>query len=206
MMQKKRLIILIVIIIVAIITFFVIQKSLNHTDSVQYAGKDYTLLEYNMDIFTYNHNSNNYYEEDIIHRVPHYKWDVVYFNGDLFVLNKQHKKAEKYYADDNNYDWYIVFDDGIETTKKSISITEEERTELYNLEDEKNKNTITFEEINMFADVLKVSKDGLVQAIIVLAQVDNEWYYKTEIMTDDDKEYVVKVSDSLNKKINKLME
>lgn len=58
----------------------------------------------------------------------------------------------------------------------------------------------------MFADILKISKDGLVQGIVTLAQVDGKWYYKTEIMTDDDREYVIKIKESLNEKINKIVD
>ena len=76
---------------------------------------------------------------------------------------------------------------------------------LYNIEEKKQRTTITFDEIDRFGDILKISKDGLIQAIVTLVQNDGIWYYKTEIMTDDDKEYVIKVSDSLIKKINDLM-
>lgn len=195
----------ILIIVVITLFLFIILKKNNNIDNIQYDGKTYVLLEYNMDIFTYNHNSDKYYEEDIIHNVPHNKWNVVYFNGDLYIRNKQIKKANKYYANDKNYDWYIVFDNEDEVIRKSISITEAELSDLYNLETAKRSNTIIFSEIDMFADVLKVSKDGLVQAIITLAQVNDVWYYKAEIMTDNDREYVVKITDTLNVKINDLV-
>lgn len=58
----------------------------------------------------------------------------------------------------------------------------------------------------MFADIMKVSKDGLVQGITTLARVDGDWYYKTEKMTEDDKEYVVGIGDTLNKKINIMLD
>ena len=204
--MNKKLVVLMLIISFILVVLFIVLKSSNNVDSVRYNKKTYTLLEYNMDVFTYNHNSNNYYEEDIIHPISHKKWDVVYFNGDLFVLDKQNKDAKKYYADDKNYDWYIVFDNEDKLTKKSVSLSKKEISSLYNLEYAKKATTITFDDIDMFADVLKVSKDGLVQAIIVLAQVEGTWYYKTEIMTNDDKEYVVKISTSLDKKINNLLE
>ena len=73
---------------------------------------------------------------------------------------------------------------------------------LYNIENIDKKDTIVFDDIENFADILKVSKDGLVQGVTLLALVNGNWYYKTEIMTDDDREYVVKIVDSLNKKIN----
>lgn len=205
-MKKKIIKVLIVVIVVVIFSVFILIQKNNRLDTIKYNGKNYVLLEYNMDIFTYNHNSNNYYEEDIIHPVNHNKWDTIYFNGDLFILDKQVKKATEYYSDDKNYDWYIVFDNEDSEVKKSISISKNELSYLYNMEEIERKNTITFDDIDKFADILKVSKDGLVQAIVTLAQVDDYWYYKTEIMTDDDREYVVKIIDSLNTKINNLMD
>ena len=75
---------------------------------------------------------------------------------------------------------------------------------LYNIENEERNDTITFSEIEKFASILKISKDSLVQGIITLVQVKEYWYYKTEIMTDDDREYVIKLPKSLNDKINNL--
>jgi len=203
-MKKKVVGFVIVVILLVFTTFIFIRKDdKKFVDSVVYNGNTYILLEYNSDIFTYNFNSNNYYEEDIIHPVSHDKWDVVYFNGDLFVLDKQNKKAIDYYADDKNYNWYIVFDDDIE---KTISITLSELDYLYDIEDFEKKETIVFDDIEMFASILKVSDDELVQGIITLARVNNKWYYKTEVMTDDDREYVVEVIESLNDKINLLID
>ena len=79
---------IIVIIVIIFVVFALIKVKSSKMDIVKYHGKRYVLLEYKMDIFTYNHNSNNYYEEDMIHPIIHDKWDVVYFNGDLFVLDK----------------------------------------------------------------------------------------------------------------------
>jgi len=77
---------------------------------------------------------------------------------------------------------------------------------LYDIEDFEKKETIVFDDIEMFASILKVSDDELVQGIITLARVNNKWYYKTEVMTDDDREYVVEVIESLNDKINLLID
>jgi hypothetical protein len=65
--------------------------------------------------------------------------------------------------------------------------------------------TITFDDIDSFASVLKISKDNLVQGILTLACVDGTWYYKTEVMSDENREYIVKITESLNNKINDLM-
>ena len=98
-MSKKIIRILLIVIVVGIFSVFVLIQKNNRLDTIKYNGKNYVLLEYNMDIFTYNYHSNNYYEEDIIHPVTH---NIIYFNGDLFVLDKQVKESTKYYADDEN--------------------------------------------------------------------------------------------------------
>ena len=205
-MKKKIIKVLIVVIVVVIFSVFILIQKNNRLDTIKYNGKNYVLLEYNMDIFTYNHNSNHYYEVDMIHPVVHNKWDTIYFNGDLFIVDKQVKKATRYYSDDKNYDWYIVFDIEDNEVKKSISINNDELSYLYKMDKIERNETIVFEQIDMFADILKVSKDGLVQAVVTLAQVDNYWYYKTENMTEDDREYVIKITESLNEKINNLIE
>lgn len=196
----------IVVFILGMLVFLVVEMN-KSVDAIKYNGKKYILLEYNMDIFTYNHNNsdNMYYEEDVIHPISHEKWNVVYFNGDLFVIDNQVKKATKYYNNDQNYNWYIIFEDNEEELKKTLSVSEEELVYLYNIENNKDKITITFNDIDMFVDILKISKDGLIQGIVNLVQVDGNWYYKTEVMTDDNKEYVIKIQDSLNEKINNLV-
>ena len=203
-MYKKIIIIVIFVFLFAFI-FNILQKNNSYKETIKYKGKEYVLLEYNMDIFTYNHNSNSYYEEDMIYEVINKKWDVIYFNGDLFILDNYIDEAINYYSDDKNYDWYIIFDEEDEEIKKSISISEKELIYLYDIENKERNTTIIFDDIDKFADILKISKDGLVQAIITLVQVDGVWFYKTEIMTDDDREYVIKLSNSLNEKINNLL-
>lgn len=205
-MSKKFLkIFIIIVVLVFICCIFFIRNCNDFLDTVKYNSKNYILLEYNLDIFTYNHNSNVYYEEDIIHPISHKKWDIVYFNGDLFVLDKQVKYATKYYSDDKNYNWFISFDNDDNVIKESISISKDEILYLYNLVDMEKNKTIIFDDIDRFVDVLKISKDDLVFAIINLVQVDGIWYYKTEIMTDDDREYVIEIPDSLNDKINEIL-
>ena len=204
-MNKKLITVIIISISIIFVIFGLIIKNKNiFIDTIQYKGETYILLEYNMDIFTYNHNSNNYYEEDIIHPVSHNKWNIIYFNGDLYILDKQIEEATKYYADDKNYKWYVVFDNEDKEIKKSISVNKNELLYLYSLEKIKRTKTIIFNDIETFASILKVSKDNTVQAIITLAQVGGLWYYKTEVMTDNNREYVIKIIDSLNDKINNL--
>ena len=176
-------------------------KQESFKDTISYKGKTYVNLEYNMDIFTYGFNSNEYYEEDIIHPIKHKKWDAVYFDGDLYILDKQVKEAKKYYKDDNNYEWFIVFDINDEEVKKSILISKEELKYLYDMENKSRKDTMKFDDIKEFASIMKISKDNTVYALISLANYKDSWYYKTEVMNDNDEEYIIDLPESLNKKI-----
>lgn len=205
---KKIGILSIILCILSIILIFILKAENNLTDSISYRGKKYICLEYNMDIFTYNFNSNDYYEEDIIHPILHDKWDMVYFNGDLFIEEESIKAAKVYYSNDKNYEWFIVFDENDSQITIPIELTEEEIKYIYNMDNMKKTETMTFEEIKMFADITKISKDKKVFSLISLANYKGSWYWKTEIMTDDkaiDEEYIIKLPESLNNKISMII-
>ena len=195
----------VIFVVFCIIAGFIGKFNDDSVNTIKYNGNKYVLLEYNEDIFTYNYNGTDYFDVDEIYELKHDKWNVIYQEGDLLFLDKDIKAATKYYTDDDNYDWFIVFDSGETELKKNISINEEELENLYNLDKVKFEKTIAFEDIELFADVLKISKDEFVQGITTLALVDGNWYYKTEVMADDTREYVIPISESLNKKINDLL-
>lgn len=205
---KKIGILSIILCILSIILIFILKAENNLTDSISYRGKKYICLEYNMDIFTYNFNSNDYYEEDIIHPILHDKWDMVYFNGDLFIEEESIKAAKVYYSNDKNYEWFIVFDENDSQITIPIELTEEEIKYIYNMDNMKKTETMTFEEIKMFVNITKISKDKKVFSLISLANYKGSWYWKTEIMTDDkaiDEEYIIKLPESLNNKISMII-
>lgn len=195
----------VIFVVFCIIAGFIGKFNDDSVNTIKYKGDSYVLLEYNEDIFTYNYNGNEYLEVDEIHELKHDKWKVIYQEGDLLFLDEDIKAATKYYTDDDNYDWFIVFDSGNTELKKEISITDEELVALNNLDGIKAEKTILFEDIELFADILKISKDGFVQGITTVALVEGNWYYKTEVMADDTREYVIPISESLNKKINDLL-
>ena len=208
-MKKELLInvgvVAVIFVLFCIIAVFIEKINDDNVNTIKYKGDSYVLLEYNEDIFTYNYNGNEYLEVDEIHELKHDKWKVIYQEGDLLFLDEDIKEAAKYYTNDDNYDWFIVFNSGETELKKVISITDEELVVLNNLDRVKAEKTILFEDIELFADILKISKDGFVQGITTVALVEGNWYYKTEVMADDTREYVIPISESLNKKINDLL-
>ena len=150
-MKKIMKIIIPLILIVFLLTISILITDNNkYKDTITYKGKTYELLEHNMDIFTYFYNSNTYLEEDKIHKVSHNKWDILYFNGDLFVLDKQVKKVTKYYQDDKNYNWFITYERDDLLIEKEINLTKKELDYLYNIESIKKEQTMTFDDIKQF--------------------------------------------------------
>lgn len=202
--NKITFIVLITVIAVLSIILMIINKEPN-LDTVKYKDKTYYLLEYNQDVFTYNFYYNEYLEEEKIHPIKHEKWDIVYLDGDLFLPRDEVKKATEYYSDDKNYDWFIIIEKDDTETIIPLIITEEELEYIYDLDNKERKKTMVFDDIEMFADITKISKDKTIFALISLARVDHTWYWKTESMTDDDREYIIEVPETLNSKLNDIL-
>ena len=207
--MKKAVPIIIVILVAATVLFYVIfsaaENDADYRDTVTYDGKTYELLEYNADIFTYSLNSNKYMEVDEIYPILSKKWDAVYFNGDIFVEQSQVKRATEYYADDDNYNWFVTIGMDDREITNPVSVTKKELEFLYNMENAKRQKTIVFDDIKHFASIIKESKDGFVFALTTIVNCDNSWYWKTEVMTDDDREYVIPLPESLCEKLSRLM-
>jgi len=205
--EIKIFIIIVFILLVSIV--LIMTRKRDFRDTVTHNEKTYVYLETNMDIFNYDFNNinNNYYEVDIIHKIPHDKWDMIYFNGDLFVYEKEVKKAIEYYKDDVNYDWSVIIEKDEIENEFPISVSAKELKYLYNMDNVKKEETMLFDEIEKFGTLKKTSKDKTISASICLAYFNNSWYYRTEIIDinkENDAEYVIKLPDSLNKKINGL--
>lgn len=202
--SKITFVVLIALIAIISIVLILINKEPN-LDTVKYKDKTYYLLEYNQDVFTYNFYYNDYLEEELVQPIKHDKWDIVYLNGDLFLPKNEVKKATEYYSDDKNYDWFIIIEKEDTETIIPLTITEEELEYIYDLDNKERKETMVFDDIEMFADITKISKDKTIFALISLARVDHTWYWKTEIMTDDDREYIIEVPETLNSKLNDIL-
>ena len=203
--HKKSLVLAIAATIIFCHVLIATTKDNNYSDTVKYDGKTYELLEYNADILTYNYNSNEYLEIDEVHPAPNEKWDAVYFNGDIFIQESQVEKATKYYSNDNNYDWFATIEQDDGEVTKPLFVTQEELEYLYNMENVKKEKTIVFDDIKHFASIVKKSKDGFIFALTTIVHCDNSWYWKTEVMTDDDREYVIPLPETICKKLFDVM-
>lgn len=180
-------------------------------DTVSYQGQTYVCLSYNMDIFAYYFNGGDayVYQQDLVHPVPHETWDVVCLDGDAFVLDREVEEAERYYADDSNYEWYFVLDGEETETEFLISVSEAELAYVYDMDNMEKRETLLFDDIEKMGSLKKTSKDGFLSAITGLAYHDGVWYWRTEridVNQAGDPEYIIPLPVSLNQKLLDCME
>lgn len=178
-------------------------------DTLSYKEDTYTYLELPGDIFYYDLAEGlEDYEEDEYRPVDHEKWDIIFYNGDLFVLDSQTDDAIAYYADKSNYSWSAVIEDpeSEETTVIPITMSPEDSDYIYNMENADRETTLDFDDIEIFATLIKTSDDRLISGSLSLAYSEGVWYWRTEIIdenADGWPEYTVPlpkaVSDQLDK-------
>ena len=172
----------------------------------EYEGKKYFLIQYNSDIFNYDLTSDIEYEEDEICPIEKAKWDTVYYNGDLFIVETDVEKASRYYSDDQNYNWWVKIEEPNSDSEYTANLTLSyaEREYIYNMENMDKNKTIFFEDIKKFATLAKTSNDGLITATTELVWCDDRWYWRSEIIDEGVEgwpEYIFKLPQTLNDRI-----
>ena len=196
----KKIIIGLIIWLSIVLVFVFNQKD---EDVLEYNHKDYVYLDIENSVFTYFYNNNNgYIEEDKIIEVDHDLYDLIYDEGDLYILKSQLKQAKDYYDNDDNYKWRAQFEIEDATLSNPITLTKDDIDYLYDLDHINKEETMVFDDIQEFGDIIKVSDDDLIVGVINLVKVNDQWYYKTEIMSDDDKEYIISLPESINQQMH----
>ncbi len=197
---------IIIPIIITILTLISITIAYNYkkfgNNEIFYKLNKYVCLDFKEDIFYYYYNNTEYLEEDYILEIEDNNWKYIYHNEDLYIRKKDYKDAKKYYDNDKNYSYYLNIEEEYTSTTYPIDIYNDEIQKIYNMNNIINKDKLKFEDIEKHGSLTKKSKDGKITGIISLAYVKNNWYYRTEIMNDNDEEYVVKLPDTLIKRLN----
>lgn len=201
-MKKKMLGFKVVVIIAILVIVGSVLLNKKDLETIEYEGETYVYLEYRNDMFVYDYLSDDNFEVEEIYPIKIGEWDGIYSEGDLFIVKDQIKDAANYYSDDENYSWYFILEEDDTEKEYGILLDEKEKEYLYDLDDKKKEVTITFDDIKYFGSIKKVSKDGVISGVITLVNVDNKWYWKSEVMKDDSNEYVIALPESLNKKLN----
>ena len=183
--KKHPIVVILIAAILGLLSGIIFNKEI---EILEYKGNNYVYLEPNNDSFIYYYNSNANLEVDVIYDVSNDKWNFIYLNGDLFVLEKQYSNAIKFYNKVEEYEWKFILDSDDEELEKVIKLNKKEIEYLSNIEDKKRDISISFDEIENMGSIRKISNDNVFVGSISLAQYKSEWYFRTEVMNGD-KEY-----------------
>ena len=196
--KKHPIVVIFIAAVLGILSGLIFNKDI---DTMDYKNNKYIYLEPSKGTFIYSYVSDEYFEVDKIYDVSNDKWNFIYSEGDLFVLDKQYKDAIKYYDNDNNYKYKFILDD---VGEYSLNVSDKELSYLYDIDNKKIDISLLFDDIENMGSIIKESKDGVFTGTISLAQYKSNWYYRTEVMNGD-KEYMIKLPDTLNNKINEIV-
>ena len=186
-------------------TFELEKEEEEYIDTLTYDGKTYRALQYNADIFCYDLAYSVEYEEDETVPLESDRWELVYRDGDVFVLDSQHEEASDYYGDDKNYSWSVfIYPEDRDEYSFPVTLSEADLSYVYSMEDMERDTTLAFDDIEEFATLVKTSADGLISATVSLAYSEGVWYWRSEMIddsTDGWPEYVFPLPDGLNAQI-----
>ena len=185
---------------------FYVEKKEKETNEITYDGNQYVKLEYNKDIFNYTIIVSEGFETDKVYKISESDKNVVYFNNELYALKTEIDAVNEYYSKDENYTWSVQVADSHNENlyTKDLSLTDSEIEFLYNMKNMERKDTISFEEIDKYAMLKKVSKDGLVCASTELVWRNGKWNWRSGIVDEKTKgwpEYFFELPQSLQNKI-----
>lgn len=190
-------------------------QTTDNADTVKYDGKKYVSLEYPANVLYYDYNGNshdNFEEVDGIYPIDSPNWDMIWNGGDLYCIKKHIDKANSYYADDSNYEWYALIDSDDydnEINSYPIEVTAEETEAVYGVEEQERELAVFFEEFEKLGSVFKISKDGVVRGTISIGKYEGQWYWRSEVIDESREkdgtwpEYVQALPETLSSKIEK---
>lgn len=182
-------------------------------DEVKYEGKEYSIIEYPANVFSYDYNGNSHYdieEVDGIYPIDSPNWDMIWNDGKLYCDKKYAAEANEFYYDDENYVWYLLIDHDVEDNEiysVDIELTADELEYVYNIDDKEKDLAVFFDEFEKTASIFKISNDGVVRGTLSIGKYKGEWYWRSEIIDESREsdgtwpEYVQPLPESLSDKI-----
>lgn len=153
-------------------------------------------------------------ERSVMYRLDSGTGETLYYDGWLYCREDAKEDLQKYYADDANYEWYLVTwdeEDDYSEQLYPLEITGDELTYLYNMEYmEKDVSVFIDDEAIEHADLMKISKDKVICAWTAIIKYEDVWYWNTEMVDESNERddwwatYVQKLPDSLQEKMSEI--
>lgn len=188
------------------------KQTVEADNQIKYENKEYVCLEYPADVFYYDYNGSshdNFEEADGIYAIDSPNWDMVWNGGDLYCIKDCVDEANRYYADDDNYGFYVTIDTEAEEEAGlyPVEMTVAELEAVYAVENNEKDLAVYFDDFEKQGSILKISKDGVVRGVISIGKYNGHWYWRSEIIDDSQQrdgtwpEYVQPLPASLDNKI-----
>lgn len=174
---------------------------------VTYNEQEYVYLQFPSDMFVYSLKESLNFEEDEIVPIKNDKWDMVYYNDDIFILNSQESDAVAYYGSDKNYKWSVDVDTENDFVNFPITLNDQDIAYIYDMPNAEKETTLSFNDIEVFASLVKISNDGLIRASTSLAGYKNAWYWRSEVIDESAKgwpEFVIELPKNLVKQLDNI--
>ena len=186
---------------------FYVEKDDEFSGEITHNGKKYLFVNFPIGIFTYSVVGCDEYSDDEIFEITHEKWDIIYFNCELFAIEDHLSSVETYLADISNYKWSVTVEssEAEEIIESQIDVTHDELTFFEQVSQITFTEYVLFDDIEIFGTLTKTSNDGLVTASVDLLCYNGRWYWRSGIIIDRVEgwpEYIVPLPASLNDKID----
>jgi len=186
---------------------FYVEKDDEFSGQITHNGKKYLFVNFPIGIFTYSAEGCGGYNDDEIFEIAHEKWDIIYFNCEIFALEDHLSSVEAYLADIKNYKWSITVEssEAEEIINSQIDISDEEITYFEQISDITFTEYVLFDDIEVFGTLTKTSNDGLVSATVDLMRHNGRWYWRSGTINDRIEgwpEFIAPLPISLNDKID----
>jgi len=178
----------------------------SQTGKLIYNGTKYFLVDYPSDIFRYELTFKDETKENKIYPINYDRWDLVHYNGRLFVSELTVEEVSIYYDNYKNYDWKVRVRraSSDQQYELPLSLDESELQILHNMQQMAHEDKIFSDQVDTFATLMKLSKDGFICGEIELVWYNENWYWRSGVIdegTQGSPEYIYKLPSTLTEKI-----
>lgn len=152
----------------------------------------------------------NAYEKEVMYEMKNSTGETLYYNWDIYCSEEVVDKVKAYYADDENYQWHVEYDEDVSAEgTAAIEVTKEELDFLYRMNVKDTEQSMVIDDTVPYCMLVKESKDKVVTASIYLVSDGETWYWDTGVEDEERSaelenswaEFVYELPESLNDKI-----
>jgi len=147
-----------------------------------------------------------------IYEIDNATGENLYYDYLLYCEESKTDEIEAYYADDQNYQWFTrVWDDDDNAVLESVELTGDDLQFIYNMDADDAKESLDINDSLMWVELVKKSKDDVVEGYIDIVCDGDTWYWDTGVWDESKDEqgsyadFVYQLPDELGKKFENMV-